>query len=267
MDLGLKDHLILITGGASGIGQAITRACLAEGARVVVLSRISAGVEDFMAETKTANLPCELITVELDQVDQCIQAVADVAHRYGRINALINNAAINDGVGLENGDPARFQASLNLNLLPSYVLAQAALTRLKESRGTILNIGSKVALTGQGNTSGYAAAKGGLLALTREWAVELLPYGIRVNAVIPAEVMTPAYRTWLSTLVDPDVTLSHITAQIPLEHRMTRPEEIASAVVFLLSPSQSGHTTGQQILVDGGYVHLDRMVTTKRPLH
>ncbi len=146
------------------------------------------------------------------------------------------------------------------------MLAHHALPLLKAARGAIVNIGSKVALTGQGNTSGYAAAKGALLALTREWAAELLPFGIRVNAVMPAEVMTPAYQTWLSTLVNPDVTLAHINAQIPLEHRMTRPEEIAATVVFLLSPTQSGHTTAQQLVVDGGYAHLDRMLTAK-PLH
>ena len=135
---------------------------------------------------------------------------------------------------------------------------------LKQSRGTIVNIGSKVALTGQGGTSGYAAAKGAILALTREWAAELLPYGIRVNAVLPAEVMTPAYTAWLATLQNPDALLHRITEQIPLGQRMTTPEEIAAAVVFLLSPTQSGHTTGQQLLVDGGYVHLDRMLTVAK---
>lgn len=263
MDLGLKDSVIVVTGGASGIGAAITRACLKEGARVVVLSRISAGVEEFFAEMRAAALPCELFVLELDELEQCRAAITHIEDRYGRIDGLVNNAGTNDGVGLEHGDPHRFQASLRVNLVHCYVLAHHALPLLKQSRGTILNISSKVALSGQGNTSGYAAAKGAMLSLTREWAAELLPYGIRVNAVIPAEVMTPAYETWLKTLADPDVTLSHIEGQVPLGHRMTQPEEIASAVAFLLSPTQSGHTTGQQIIVDGGYVHLDRMLTAK----
>ena len=79
-----------------------------------------------------------------------------------------------------------------------------ALPALKRSQGAIVNISSKVRLTGQGGTSGYAASKGAQLALTREWAAELLPYGIRVNAVLPAEVMTPLYRRWLDTLGDPE---------------------------------------------------------------
>lgn len=266
MDLGLKDSVIVVTGGASGIGAAITRACLAEGAKVVVLSRISPGVNEFMQEMHAAELPCELIVAELDDVDACRRSIAHIGEAYGRLDALVNNAGMNDGVGLEHGNPQRFESSLRLNLLHAYALAHYALPLLKTARGTIINISSKVALTGQGNTSGYAAAKGALLALTREWAAELLPYGIRVNAVMPAEVMTPAYQTWLNTLVNSDVTLSHITAQIPLEHRMTTPAEIASTVVFLLSPTQSGHTTAQQLVVDGGYVHLDRMLTA-RPLH
>ncbi len=264
MDLGLKDRVLLITGGASGIGAAITRAWLAEGGIAVVLSRISVGVPEFMEEMRNHRLPCELIEAELADAGQCHRAMQHVERAYGRLDALVNNAGVNDGVGLENGSPERFQASLAVNLLPCYILAQDALPLLKASQGAIVNISSKVAITGQGNTSGYAAAKGAILALTREWAAELLPYGIRVNAMLPAEVMTPAYETWLSTLPDAGARVDHITAQIPLGRRMTSPEEIAAAVVFLLSPTQSAHTTGQHVIVDGGYVHLDRMLTADR---
>lgn len=266
MDLGLKDAVILITGGASGIGAAITRACLAEGARVVILSRVSAGVEDFLEEQRQAGARCEFLDAELEDTDNCRKALETIGTCYGRLDGLVNNAGFNDGVGLEHGDPARFQASLHSNLLHCYALAHYALPLLKATRGAIVNIASKVALTGQGNTSGYVAAKGALLGLTREWAAELLPYRIRVNAVIPAEVTTPAYEAWLSSLPNAQAAREHIAAQIPLEHRMTRPEEIASVVVFLLSPTQSSHTTAQHLIVDGGYVHLDRMLTA-HPLH
>lgn len=263
MDLGLKDHVILVTGGASGIGQAITRACLAEGARVLVLTRISEGVEEFMQEMQDHYLPCELRVTELDDPEHCRSAVEYLRERYGRLDALVNNAGFNDGVGLENGSIDGFQRSLSLNLLHCYALAHHAVPLLKASRGSILNVASKVAVTGQGGTSGYAASKGALLALTREWAAELIPFSVRVNCIIPAEVMTPQYTKWLRTLADPDDTVAHIAAQVPLEHRMTRVEEIASTAVFLLSPTQSSHTTGQHIHIDGGYVHLDRMLTVK----
>lgn len=266
MDLGLENSVIVVTGGASGIGAAITRACLDEGARVVILSRVSPGVEEFLAELRSADRPCEFMDVELEDPERCRKAIDSISTRYGQIHGLVNNAGVNDGIGLEAGDPASFESSLRRNLLHCYALAHYSLPMLKQSKGAIVNIGSKVALTGQGHTSGYAAAKGAILSLTREWAAELLPYGIRVNAVMPAEVMTPAYQTWLKTLTNPDEKLAHISAQIPLEHRMTRPEEIASTVVFLLSFTQSSHTTGQQLIVDGGYVHLDRMLTAE-PLY
>lgn len=261
MDLGLKDKLIVVTGGGAGIGEGISRACLEEGARVVVLSRRSENVDRFISEMEAAKAPCALVEAHLDDLERCRTAIAEIEERFGDVFGLVNNAGVNDGVGLESGSVERFQQSLQKNLAHYYALAHYALPGLKRTRGSIVNISSKVALTGQGNTSGYAASKGAQLALTREWAAELLPSGIRVNAVLPAEVMTPLYERWLKTLGDPAAKLKEITDKIPLEHRMTLSSEIAAAVVFLLSPTQSGHTTGQHLIVDGGYVHLDRALT------
>ncbi|HUX45160.1 MAG TPA: SDR family oxidoreductase [Terracidiphilus sp.] len=261
MDLGLKDKLIVVTGGGAGIGGGISRACLQEGARVVVLSRLSDNVRAFIAEMDATHANCHLVEAHLDDLDRCRTAIDEIQQQHGDIYALVNNAGVNDGVGLESGSVEKFLASLNKNLHHYYALAHYALPALKRTQGAIVNISSKVALTGQGGTSGYAASKGAQLALTREWAAELLPFNIRVNAVLPAEVMTPLYRRWLDTLGDPDSELRRINAKIPLGHRMTTSEEIAAATVFLLSPTQSGHTTGQHLIVDGGYVHLDRALT------
>jgi L-fucose dehydrogenase len=261
MDLGLNGAVIAVTGGASGIGEGISRALLNEGARVVVLSRISPSVERFLAEAEGKQIRLHFLEVELGEVEQCRRAMQAIQKQFGRLNGLVNNAGENDGIGLENGTPERFMQSLRHNLLHYYALAQLALPMLKESQGSILNISSKVAVTGQGNTSAYAAAKGAQLALTREWAAELLPYCIRVNAILPAEVMTPLYQRWLDTLGDPTEALHRIQSRIPLEHRMTTAAEIGAAAAFLLSPTQSSHTTGQQLFVDGGYTHLDRALT------
>ena len=261
MDLGLKDKLIVVTGGGAGIGQGISRACLAEGAHVVVLARHSQNTDEFLAEMKAAKAPCDFVEAHLEDAERCRTAIAEIEQKYGDIYGLVNNAGINDGVGLASGTVERFMESIQKNLTHYYALAHYALGSLKRTKGAIVNISSKVAMTGQGNTSGYAASKGAQLALTREWAAELLSDGIRVNAVLPAEVMTPLYERWLKTLGDPDAKLREITSKIPLGHRMTTQAEIASATVFLLSPTQSGHTTGQHIIVDGGYVHLDRALT------
>jgi L-fucose dehydrogenase len=129
-------------------------------------------------------------------------------------------------------------------------------------KASIVNITSKTADTGQGNTSAYAAANGGRNALTREWAVELLKYGIRVNAVVVAECWTPQYAKWITTLNNPEDKLKEITDKIPFENRMTTAEEIGNTTAFLLS-EKSSHTTGQLIYVDGGYVHLDRALANQ----
>jgi len=261
VDLGLRDHVVLVTGGGAGIGEAITRACLAEGAAVVVVGRGSAEATALSAELKTAGARCDFFDAELGDAEQCRRAVGCVQQRHGRLDGLVNNAGFNDGIGLESGDPLRFLASLKDNLVHYYSMAHYALPLLKAAKGSIVNISSKVALTGQGGTSAYAAAKGAQLALTREWAAELLPYGVRVNAVLPAEVMTPLYKEWIGRRPDPEEALQRITQRIPLGKRMTAPAEIAAAVVFLLSPTQSGHTTAQQLVVDGGYTHLDRALS------
>jgi L-fucose dehydrogenase len=260
MELNLDNKIVLITGGAKGIGVAIARAVAQERAIPIVVDRDAAAGNQLRSNLAAEGLTAHFIETDLSSAANCqatIERALAVAHR---LDGLVNNAGVNDRVGLEGGGPAQFVASLERNLLHYYNMAHYALPSLKAARGNIVNIASKVAVTGQGGTSGYAASKGAILALTREWALELLPFGIRVNAVLPAEVMTPLYRQWLDTFDQPEAKLATIAARIPFERRLTRPDEIAAAVVFLLS-SRAGHIVGQHIYVDGGYVHLDRAAT------
>ena len=257
MDLNLKDKIVIVTGGAKGIGKAIVIELAEEGAIPVIIGRKAADNLLVEEEIKDFGGSSFSVEAELSNPDECKKAVQIVLDKFGRIDGLVNNAGQNDGVGLASGDYASFMSSLHKNLVHYYLMAHYSLDALKKSKGSIVNISSKTAETGQGNTSAYAASNGGRNALTREWAVELLPFSIRVNAIIVAESATPQYDTWIKTLTNPEETLKKITDRIPLEHRMTKPEEIANIALFLLS-DKSSHTTGQLIHVDGGYVHLDR---------
>jgi L-fucose dehydrogenase len=257
MDLNLTGKTVVISGGGSGIGAAISMALAFEGAIPVIFGRDPLPGE-FAARLFAAQARYLFFQLELSNEDACRSAIADTLNQLGRIDGLVNNAGVNDRVGLEAGRTA-FVESLDRNLVHYYLLAHLCLPHLRASCGAIVNIASKTALTGQGHTSGYAAAKGAVLALTREWALDLLKDGIRVNAVIPAEVMTPMYQSWLSNRPDPQAALVDISRRIPLGQRMTTAEEIAATVVFLLS-DQASHTTGQWQFVDGGYTHLDRAI-------
>ena len=244
MDLGLQGKVVVVTGGGAGIGAAICAVLKREGALPVSLGR------------GDAPEAARHFTLELEDEAACRSAVDATVAEFGAIHGLVNNAGVNDGVGLDAG-PAAFRASLERNLVHAYLLAHLCTPHLRATRGGIVNISSKTAVTGQGGTSGYTAAKGALLSLTREWAAALRNDGIRVNAVVPAEVMTPLYEQWLDSFPDREARLADIARRIPLGQRLTTAEEIADTVAFLLS-QRAGHTTGQWVFVDGGYTHLDR---------
>lgn len=257
MNLNLKDKVVIITGGAKGIGRGMAEVFAAEGAIAVIVGRKEVDNLKVVAAIEQNNGKAFQFVAELANPADCENVIKAIVAQFGRIDGLINNAGVNDGVGLENGNYTDFMASLHKNVVHYYLMAHYALPELIKTKGAIVNITSKTAETGQGNTSAYAAANGGRNALTREWAVELLKYGIRVNAIVVAECWTPAYETWIETLANAEEKLKEITSKIPLENRMTTAEEIANMAAFLMS-NRSSHTTGQIIHVDGGYVHLDR---------
>ena len=168
MNLDLQDRVVLITGGAAGIGEALVRAFAAEGARVWFADRNADRGRDLALA-----LPRSVfVEGDLSDTGFCLELVSTLLREAGRLDILVNNAGVNDAVSLA-GSPADFMASLRRNLLHVFALSHHAREALIESRGTIVNISSKVAETGQGSTSGYAAAKEAIRSLTRSAAGRL----------------------------------------------------------------------------------------------
>ncbi|MCB1077490.1 MAG: SDR family NAD(P)-dependent oxidoreductase, partial [Verrucomicrobiae bacterium] len=194
MDLELKNKVILVTGGASGIGEAVVRTLAIEGAIPVILDRKPREqCEALLSELDVQHVDGAYLRVDLTDESQVSEAIRAILLRFETIDGLVNNAGVNDGAGLAS-TPAQFRESLERNLVQCFTVTHFAVPYLKENApSAIVNIGSKVAFTGQGGTSGYAAAKGGMASLTREWALDLAGSGVRVNAVIAAEVWTPMY--------------------------------------------------------------------------
>ena len=259
MNLDLEGKVVLVTGATAGIGEAIACLFSAEGARVIVHGRDAERGAAVAEKCGRAQGKAVFIAGDLTSEAACQHLVEHTLKTFGRLDVLVNNAGVNDGVGLERS-PADFMASLQKNLFHIFAVTHFAREALIASRGIIINLGSKVAETGQGHTSGYAAAKGGINALTREWALALAPQGVRVNCVVPAECESLQYRTWFESQPDPTAARQAIEQLVPLGRRLTTADEIAAMVVFLAS-SRSSHTTGQIIHVDGGYTHLDRAAT------
>lgn len=258
MDLQLKGKVVLVSGGGAGIGSGIVVSLVKEGAVPIILTR--SDKPEFKKELDSMGADYEFHLIDLNNTDQIKPIVDDVAKRRGGIYGVVNNAGCNDNKAIEETSWQDFEKSLHGNLTHYYELVRAALPYLIKSKGSVLNITSKTALTGQGKTSAYAAAKGAILGLTREWAAAFLQYEIRVNAIVVSECWTPLYAKWIKTFDDPEARKKVITDKIPFQHRFTTIEEIGDNTVFLLSPVSS-HTTGQWVFVDGGYVHLDRALT------
>jgi NAD(P)-dependent dehydrogenase (short-subunit alcohol dehydrogenase family) len=259
MELDLNNKVIIVTGGARGIGESIVRKLAVENAIPCIIDINQPLADKLVKKLRENNKQCFGVIADLTKPEQCKNAVNKILNEFGSINGVVNNAGLNDGVGLENGSYEKFIQSLHVNVVHYFTVTHFALNALKKSKGNIVNICSKVAQTGQGNTSGYAAANGIRFELTTQWAKELKEYGIRSNAIVVAECYTPQYEWWISQQDNPQEKLNEINAKIPLEKRMTKPYEIADTAIFLLS-SKSNSINGEFFYVDGGYVHLDRKI-------
>lgn len=270
MDLKLNEKVAIVTGGAKGIGRAVVECLIEEGAKVMFADLDETASKELVSNTvkvfgTSKRDDLAFVLGDLSDETACKQIVRRTVDQFGKIDILINNAGFNDSTGFHCSE-ATFLESLQRNLVQVFSVTKFASDELKKNQGSIVNVSSKVSVTGQGGTTGYAAAKGAVNALTREWAVEFSDSNVNVNTVLPAECWTASYAAWIESQADPAAAKKEIGDLVPLGKRFTTAEEIADAVVFLASP-RSSHTTGQLLFVDGGYTHLDRKLSAKMKLH
>ncbi|MEU9365926.1 SDR family oxidoreductase [Streptomyces avermitilis] len=239
---------VLITGAGTGIGRATARAFAVEGARVVAVGRREAP----LAETAEGHPGITPLPADITAEDAPARIIDSVLDTHGRLDVLVNNAAIVGTESLTTYTRTSIAPLLATNLTAPVLLTQAALPALTESRGVIVNVSTSVGQRAWPGNSLYAATKTALELLTRSWAVELAPRGIRVSAVAPGAIATPIGRHSGFTPEQSAAIREWQLAHTPLG-RIGRPEEVAWAITRLAAPEAS-FVTGVVLPVDGGAV-------------
>ena len=235
----------LVTGGASGIGAAVTEALVSRGARVAVL------------DLRAAEVPGHALAITCDvSSDASVRtAVKEAAASLGGLDLLVNNAGVGAQGTVEDNDDDEWHRVLDVNLLGMVRVSRAALPYLRESsRASVVNTCSAAAIVGLPERALYSATKGAVLSLTLAMAADHLRDGIRVNCVSPGTADTPWIDRLLAKAPDPVAERVALMARQPTG-RLVSPEEVAAAIVYLASP-MAGSCTGVNLTVDGGLLGL-----------
>jgi NAD(P)-dependent dehydrogenase (short-subunit alcohol dehydrogenase family) len=246
------ERVVLVTGGAAGIGRGCAEVFHREGARLALLDRddraLAAVVSQFEQGRPGSTWSHVCDVADSEQLTALTSAAAKC---WGRLDCLINNAGIHPpSQSIEQTSDDELWKVLQTNFVSAFVASRAALPFLRTTQGTIINISSMTAILGQNRAAAYAASKGAMLSFTKALALETAPDGIRVNAVLPSNVDTPLMRSWAATLPDPQQALDRIAQLQPLG-RMADPQEIGRVCLFLATDDAS-FITGQGLQVDGG---------------
>ncbi len=247
----LEDKVAVITGGSKGIGLGCARVFARHGGTVVLGARGEEAGREAERELAAAGhqalfVPCD-VTCEADMRGLIDGAV----ERFGRLDALVNNAGWHPPtMSIDETSVEDFEALVRLNLTSTFMGCKFAVPHLRQTRGSIINMSSEVALIGQGLAPSYVATKAGQLGLTRALALDLAPEGVRVNAVCPAGVRTPLMQEWADSQYDPQAAVEMVDSWHPIG-RMATIEEIGEVCAFLAS-EESAFVTGETICADGG---------------
>lgn len=244
----LAGKVAVITGATSGIGAVTARRFVAEGALVVLCGRNEPAARQVLQE-----LGDERAAVALGDVTApaTAQSAMEVAARFGPLDVLVNNAAMDYTSDLYATDVEDVRRVLEVNFIGPFLMLQAAARAMRGRGGSIVNVGSRLATIGVRTMSVYGASKGALTSFTRGAAIDLAADNIRVNTVAPGFTETPLMSAWLSEQPDPEGARAAAVAKIP-QGRLASPGDIAAAIVFLAS-DESAHVTGALLAVDGGY--------------
>lgn len=245
----LKDKVVIVTGGGTGIGLAIARRLGELGARIAIGSRNSANIERGSAELRHAGLDPLVVQIDVRLPEQVDEMVQRVVKHYGRIDVLVNNAAGNFICRAEDLSPNGWNAVVGIVLNGTFYCSRAVGRHMiaRGGGGSIVSILANYVWTGSAGTIHSAAAKAGVMSLTQTLAVEWARHRIRVNAVAPGPVESPgaAKQLWNSP-----AAVERIKSLVPLG-RWAQPHEIADAVAFLVS-EHAGFITGETLTIDGG---------------
>ena len=245
-------NVVLISGGASGIGRAIAERCLAEGDSVHICDASEENIEDFIA----ANPEATVTLADIGNRDDVSRVFLDLLEQQGTLNVLVNNAGVaGPSAAVEDTDEDGWDRCIRINLSGTFYMTRRAVPLLKkQSNASIINIASTAALFGYPLRSPYAASKWGQVGLTKTWAMELGPIGIRVNAVCPTSVSGPRIDAVIRRDAEQrglkEDQVRHVYERHTSMRKFVTADEVADTVLFLMS-AKAAKISGQSIAVDG----------------
>lgn len=251
MNRKLENKIVYISGASKGIGLGCALMCLRHGAKVTIAARNSKMAAEKIRSEGFALQSVLFLDCDVRDASQIEATIEETIRHFGQLDGIINNVGWHPpALSIESTSLQDFEDLVRLNLTSTFLGCKFAASHLKKTKGSIVNMSSKVALIGQADASAYVTTKAGQIGLTKALALDLAKDGVRVNAVCPAGVLTPLVEEWAGSLEDPTAAIKWVHELHPVG-RMATIEEIGEVCAFLLS-TEASFITGQTICPDGG---------------